>query len=149
MKNWTPSLQNAQSYNLALAERERRRRKTQTGPYDAFKARYWSDPVGFVRDCIQWKPGDGPTAYQCDVLGRLVTTKRVSVRGPHGLGKTGMAAWVVLTQKAWAARARMMKLPKPRRWKAGSVMILSNTAVSPTTKTRPLAARVSPERTSA
>lgn len=86
----------------AQAELERRRRRAQTGPYDAFKARYWSDPVGFVRDCIQWKPGDGPTAYQCDVLGRLISHKRASVRGPHGLGKTGMAAWVVL----WFALTR-------------------------------------------
>lgn len=73
-----------------------------TTRYDAFKARYWADPVAFVRECIQWKPGDGPTAYQCDVLARLVSHKRASVRGPHGLGKTGMAAWVVL----WFALTR-------------------------------------------
>ncbi|MBN1461398.1 MAG: hypothetical protein JXA57_17860 [Armatimonadetes bacterium] len=59
-------------------------------------ARYWADPVAFVHECFHWGVGKGPTAYQDDTLARLPKHKRVAVRGPHGLGKTAMAAWVVL-----------------------------------------------------
>lgn len=58
--------------------------------------------MGFVRDCITWKDGDGPTDYQRDVLDRIISHRRVSVRGPHGLGKTSMAALTVL----WFALTR-------------------------------------------
>ncbi|MFG2404261.1 hypothetical protein ACGFR8_07955 [Streptomyces brevispora] len=64
--------------------------------------RYMRDPVGWARDCLDWSDGQGLTAYQDDVLSSLPTRKRVAVRGPHGLGKTGMAAITVL----WFATTR-------------------------------------------
>lgn len=70
---------------------------------EEFSARYFTDPVAFVRDCLLWKPGaDGPSFYQEDVLRVLPIEKRVSVRGPHGLGKTALCSWVVL----WFALTR-------------------------------------------
>lgn len=64
--------------------------------------RYYRDPVGWAHDVIEWDDGQGLTAYQEDVLGALPSRKRVAVRGPHGLGKTGMAAITVL----WFASTR-------------------------------------------
>ncbi|WP_284576789.1 hypothetical protein [Streptomyces sp. 2P-4] len=64
--------------------------------------RYMRDPVGWARDVIAWKPGQSLTTYQADAIGLLPEKKRVAIRGPHGLGKTGMAALVVL----WFATTR-------------------------------------------
>ena len=72
---------------------------------------YYGDPVGFARDCIHWPDGKFLTAYQCDVLETLgkpagtgTHRARVAVRGPHGLGKTALAAtavlWFALTRDA-------------------------------------------------
>jgi hypothetical protein len=67
-------------------------------------ARYYDDPVGFARDCIDWGGGEGLTEYQEEVLDSIPRRKRVAVRGPHGLGKTGIAAiavhWFALTRDA-------------------------------------------------
>jgi hypothetical protein len=63
---------------------------------------YHDDPAGFVLNCIIWPEGHGPTEYQLDVLGMIPKQKRVSARGPHGLGKTSLAAWTVL----WFALTR-------------------------------------------
>lgn len=65
-------------------------------------AQYHDDPVGFVENCFIWEPKKHPTEYQLDVLSMIPVHKRVSVRGPHGLGKTAEAAWVVL----WFALTR-------------------------------------------
>lgn len=69
---------------------------------DSFKVRYRNEPVAFARDCIMWRTGQGLTAYQEEILTALVTRKRVSARGPHGLGKTALAAiaiwWFALTR---------------------------------------------------
>jgi hypothetical protein len=66
--------------------------------------RYYDDPVGFARDCINWDDGEGLTEYQEEVLDSIPRRKRVAVRGPHGLGKTGIAAiavhWFALTRDA-------------------------------------------------
>lgn len=62
--------------------------------YATFQERYRSDPVGFVRDCFYWKEGHAPTFYQNDILGGFVIHSRQAVRGPHGLGKTALAAWL-------------------------------------------------------
>jgi hypothetical protein len=60
-------------------------------------ALYHDDPKGFVHNCFIWKPDDpGPTPYQDEVLDRIVIEHRMSLRGPHGLGKTTTAAWIVL-----------------------------------------------------
>lgn len=58
--------------------------------------RYLYDPAGWARDCINWTAGACLTAYQEDVLAALPTRRRVAVRGPHGLGKSGLAAITVL-----------------------------------------------------
>lgn len=50
----------------------------------------------FARECLQWpKPGDGLAKYQEDVLRALVSHKRATAVGPHGLGKTALMAIVV------------------------------------------------------
>lgn len=80
---------------------------------DAGVQAYYGDPVGFARNCIKWPEGKFLTPYQCDVLERLgkpggagVHRSRVAVRGPHGLGKTAVAAtavlWFALTREAAA-----------------------------------------------
>jgi len=69
---------------------------------EAFVATYFDDPVRFVHECFRWKQGEGPSFYQEDVLRALPEHRRVSVRGPHGLGKTALSSWVVL----WFALTR-------------------------------------------
>lgn len=64
--------------------------------YERFQRTYEYDPVAFVHDCFAWRAGEGPASYQEEVLAALPLHKRVCVRGPHGLGKTAMNAWVVL-----------------------------------------------------
>lgn len=68
----------------------------------AFKRKYEYDPVAFVHDCFYWAPGRGPTDYQEEILSLIPDKKRVSVRGPRGLGKTTILAWTVL----WYALTR-------------------------------------------
>lgn len=67
-------------------------------------ARYYNDPVAFIDECVDFGPDGGLTAYQRDVLAAIPTKRRVAVRGPHGLGKTGMEAlavlWFALTRDA-------------------------------------------------
>lgn len=79
-----------------LAKYLPKRQQTKTRPASSFQGRYRDKYVDFVHDCIQWKAGEGPTAYQDEILAELPLRKRVAVRGPHGLGKTGLAAWVIL-----------------------------------------------------
>lgn len=66
--------------------------------------RYYSDPAGFARDCIDWGSDGGLTAYQSEILAALPVKKRVAVRGPHGLGKSTTSAvailWFVITRDA-------------------------------------------------
>lgn len=64
--------------------------------------RYWDDPAGWVRDCLEWKKGEGAAEYQNEIMNALPKEKRVSARGPHGIGKSSMAAWIVL----WYADTR-------------------------------------------
>lgn len=71
--------------------------------YAAFKTRYFNDLRGFVHDCILWADGHKPTPYQDEILEKISGgQQRISVRGPHGLGKTAMMAWIVL----WFALTR-------------------------------------------
>lgn len=67
-----------------------------------FKETYHDDPVAFVHDCFDWEGDSKPAPYQEEVLANIPLKKRVSVRGPHGLGKTTLAAWAVL----WFALTR-------------------------------------------
>ena len=49
--------------------------------------------IRFVREILGVK---SITSYQEDILRAFVRTRRVAVRGPHGLGKSTTAAWAVL-----------------------------------------------------
>jgi hypothetical protein len=49
-----------------------------------------------MQEAFIWKPDEGPTTEQLDIFDRLIKYKRVAVRGPHGLGKTTLAAWAIL-----------------------------------------------------
>lgn len=88
----------------ARAELERRRRQESgvVGGYEAFKKRYWNDPAGFARDCIFWKAGENLSDYQIEGMNLLIKYGRLSIRGPHGLGKTAFAAAIIL----WFALTR-------------------------------------------
>lgn len=63
--------------------------------FRAFQERYRHDPAGFVKNCIRFKPNEAPAPYQIEILEELTRCKREAVRGPHGPGKTALAAWVV------------------------------------------------------
>lgn len=76
--------------------------QTPSERYDEFKAEYWSRPAAFVSDCITLPKGRTPAPYQLEALDELFTHKRLAVRGPHGLGKTALAAWAIL----WFALTR-------------------------------------------
>lgn len=71
----------------AVREAVRRKRSVQSGN------KYLEDPVAFARDILR---ADDIAPYQSETLGRLVQERRVCVRGPHGLGKTAIAAWAVI-----------------------------------------------------
>lgn len=68
---------------------------------------YLNDPAGFARDCIAWPAGRSLAPYQAETLGALPIHRRVSVRGPHGLGKSCTSAfallWFALTSEAAGA----------------------------------------------
>lgn len=76
--------------------------RSASAKYDTFRETYWDDPVGFMRDCIIWREGEGPTPYQNDILFSLVKHKRVNVRSLHGAGKSMISAvtiiWFALTR---------------------------------------------------
>lgn len=84
-----------------LAKREPIQIKTNP-LYENFKRQYWSDPVAFVHDCFVWRKDEKPTTYQDAIGVDLVEKKRECVRGPHGLGKTADASWLIL----WFALTR-------------------------------------------
>lgn len=69
-----------------------------------FAKTYFYDPVAFCHDCISWPHGQSLTKYQEEILASVPQRKRVAVRGPHGLGKTALAAlltcWFSLTRDA-------------------------------------------------
>lgn len=81
---------------------ELRQKREKLAALEAEKARssgarrYWSDPLGFLRECFKWPEGRGPAAYQEQAVADLFAYKRLAIRGPHGLGKTALASWAVL-----------------------------------------------------
>lgn len=121
----------------AEAELELRRRKTkrqesgELDNYSTFKTEYRNDPAGFVSECIKWQPDERQASnYQRRILEAIPTERRVSVRGPHGLGKTALAAWVILwfaltrdgedwkiptTASAWRQLTKFL-WPEIRKW---------------------------------
>lgn len=66
----------------------------------AFTEKYYHDPERFNRECFS----DALSEYQGEICTTLADKRRISVRGPHGLGKTALAArlilWFVLTREA-------------------------------------------------
>jgi hypothetical protein len=100
-------------------------------PSRTFKKQYRSNRAAFVHDCIKFKPGQKPTAYQDEILDALEPHKRICVRGPHGLGKTALNAWFVLhfaitrdgedewklptTASAWRQLTKFL-WPEIRKW---------------------------------
>lgn len=55
-----------------------------------------------MRDCFRWGIDEGPTFYQEEIMVALLERGRATVRGPHGLGKTGLSSWIIL----WFALTR-------------------------------------------
>lgn len=70
--------------------------------YRAFQRRYRDDPAAFARDAVEWPEGQCLTHYQTEILAAVPERRRLAVRGPHGLGKTALAALLVL----WFALTR-------------------------------------------
>lgn len=66
--------------------------------------RYYWDPVGFARDCIEWPEGKGLTEYQAEGLAEVARSRRVCIRSMRGAGKTTFVAililWFCLTRDA-------------------------------------------------
>lgn len=70
---------------------------------------YYNDPIAFAADCFYWpdthlgEPG-GLKSYQQEIISTLHDEGRCAVRGPHGLGKSAIAAvtvlWFALTRDA-------------------------------------------------
>ncbi len=71
-------------------------REASSDRYEEFKRKYFYDPVGFARDCVNWPEGEFLTDYQADTMGALLRERRVAVRSLHGAGKTAFAAIIVL-----------------------------------------------------
>lgn len=65
--------------------------------YDDFKAKYWNNRVGFIKDCVKWPQDMGPTEYQLEVAELFDKgTKRVAVRAPHNAGKSASSSILIL-----------------------------------------------------
>ena len=84
----------------AQAELELRKKKSKTrtkedSPFTTFQKTYSHNLVGFVHDCINFR-GDEPTHYQDEILEIIPVEHKVSVRGPHGCGKTALSSWLIL-----------------------------------------------------
>jgi len=77
----------------------------------------WRTPDGIVRFVKEVLRVEDLAPYQEQILRALVTRKRVAVRGPHGLGKTALAAWVILW--VMAVYPDDVKVPTPG-WRARS-----------------------------
>lgn len=83
--------------DLIRAEMALRRQRAQARASAADDhARWRTDPVGWVDDCVIFPAGQGLAPYQREPLAQLPARRRVSVRGPHGLGKSTTAALAVL-----------------------------------------------------
>ena len=89
----------------ARAELEKRRMMEDEGistAYQRFVNKYKEDPAGFVKDCIRFGDNKKPDKYQLDILNDLLSKRRLSVRAPHGAGKSSTMAWAIL----WFALTR-------------------------------------------
>lgn len=91
---------------------------------------YWTRPSEWIREYVKFPDGQHLTPYQEEVIDAVPREKRVCVRGPHGLGKTTIAAllilWFALTREGldWkilttASKWRQLKLflwPEVHKW---------------------------------
>lgn len=88
---------------LLLRERTNGQSDIKT-PYRIFQEKYRDDPAGFVSDCIEWGK-DKPADYQLEIANQLPIRRKVSVRAPHGVGKTALMAllilWFALVNDGW------------------------------------------------
>lgn len=64
--------------------------------YLTFRETYYQDPVRFIRECLDWKDGEGLAPYQEEICCTLLERKRLAIRGPHGLGKSAIVALLIL-----------------------------------------------------
>lgn len=58
----------------------------------------WLTPDGverFLTEVVQWQGDEGPAPYQIEIARDLMQYHRVAARGPHGIGKTALSAWLV------------------------------------------------------
>jgi len=100
------TLADVKAAKLAELRRYRAEYERRQGQVKHDVVRYYNDPLGFAADCIDWR-GEGLAAYQQEIIGELSARKREAVRGPHGLGKSTIAAvtllWFALTSDAAGA----------------------------------------------
>lgn len=61
-------------------------------------------PALWAAEVIDWPEGESLTTYQNEILEELPARRRAAVRGPHGLGKSALAAITVL----WFSTTRDM-----------------------------------------
>lgn len=65
---------------------------------------YLYRPADWAQRFIRWQPGQGLVDYQTDALNDLVKYRKIAIRGPHGLGKSAIAAqalhWFASTREA-------------------------------------------------
>lgn len=94
---------------------------------EAQRVSWMHDPVAWVHDVVDFgpEPDAGLAFYQEEVLGALPKHKRVSARGPHGLGKTALAAlavlWFATTREA--ARIDWKVITTASAWRALSIYL--------------------------
>jgi len=85
------------------------------------------DPVAWVNDVVDFgpEPDAGLAPYQEEILGAVPDRKRVAARGPHGLGKSAMAAlallWFASTREA--ARIDWKVITTASAWRALSIYL--------------------------
>jgi hypothetical protein len=105
--------------------------ESEENPYKVFQEKYHDDPAGFVRDCFIWTEKEvGAADYQEAAMIDLAQSRRVSLRGPHGLGKSCLAAWIILwfaltrdgedwkipcTASAWRQLSKFL-MPELHKW---------------------------------
>ncbi|MES1975717.1 MAG: hypothetical protein V4472_24940 [Pseudomonadota bacterium] len=77
-------------------EAEAQAAKEQGFVYQRRSGSYFDDPVAWAHDCIAWPEGRALTVYQEEILTALVEHRKVSVRGPRGLGKTALMSIALL-----------------------------------------------------
>ena len=63
---------------------------------------WYGDPVAFAVECVHWPEGQSLAPYQAEIMRAVPENRRVSARGPHGLGKSALAALLIL----WFALSR-------------------------------------------